>query len=101
MLHRSGPVGRLTALVVDERARGRGVGRALIDAAEGILIERGCVLIEVTSNKRRTDAHAFYERLGYTATSFRFAKPIPRIAPEADRETDPATDPTAGVPTRG
>ena len=30
--------------------------------------------LEVTSNRARTDAHAFYERLGYVATSFRFAK---------------------------
>jgi hypothetical protein len=30
----------------------------------------------VTSNKARTDAHAFYERLGYTATSVRFAKKV-------------------------
>lgn len=95
VIHRAGPVGRLTALVVDEGARGRGVGRALVGAGEGMLIERGCVLIEVTSNKRRTDAHAFYERLGYTATSFRFAKPIPRLPPERDPGAAPAGEPTA------
>ena len=75
VLHRAGPVGRLTALVVDDETRGRGVGRALVTAAEAILSARGCVLIEVTSNRRRTDAHAFYERLGYVATSLRFGKP--------------------------
>jgi GNAT superfamily N-acetyltransferase len=76
VLHRAGPVGRMTALVVDESARGRGVGRALVSAAEALLKARGCVLIEVTSNKRRADAHAFYERLGYDATSLRFGKPL-------------------------
>lgn len=79
VLHRAGPIGRLSALVVDEPARGKGVGRALVAAAEKFLFARGCALIEVTSNKKRTDAHAFYERLGYTMTSLRFAKsPDPR-----------------------
>lgn len=76
VLHRAGPVGRVTALVVDPAARGRGVGRALMDAAERWAVARGCVLMEVTSNRRRTDAHAFYERLGYAATSFRFARDL-------------------------
>ena len=76
VLHRAGPVGRLTALVVDEAARGQGVGRALVDAAEAIFAARGCVLVEVTSNRRLTDAHAFYEKLGYTGTSLRFGKPL-------------------------
>jgi ribosomal protein S18 acetylase RimI-like enzyme len=76
VLHRAGPVGRLTTLVVDESVRGQGVGRALVTAAEHIFAASGCVLIEVTSNKRRADAHAFYERLGYVGTSLRFAKTI-------------------------
>ena len=76
VMHRAGPIGRLTAVIVDEAARGKGVGRALVAAAEVLLRERGCAMIEITSNKKRTDAHAFYEGLGYTATSFRFAKQI-------------------------
>ena len=76
VLHRPTPVGRLTMLVVGERERGNGVGRALVAAAERILAARGCALVEVTSNRRRTDAHAFYERLGYDATSLRFGKSI-------------------------
>jgi GNAT superfamily N-acetyltransferase len=76
VLHRAGPVGRLTALVVDESARGQGVGRKLVNAAEVFFAARGCVLVEVTSNSGLTDAHAFYVRLGYAATSLRFGKPL-------------------------
>jgi ribosomal protein S18 acetylase RimI-like enzyme len=77
VLHRPGPIGRLTAVVVDESARGRGVGAALVRAAERFLAAQGCALMEVTSNKELTGAHGFYERLGYTSTSLRFAKTIP------------------------
>jgi GNAT superfamily N-acetyltransferase len=80
VMHRAGPIGRLSAVVVDESARGEGVGRALVHAAEAFLAARGCAMIEVTSNKARTDAHAFYERLGYAATSVRFAKTVPSLA---------------------
>lgn len=76
VLHRRHPVGRITSLVVDERSRGMGIGRSLVAEAERALIARGCRLIEVTSNLRRADAHAFYERLGYERTSLRFAKRI-------------------------
>jgi GNAT superfamily N-acetyltransferase len=76
VIHRAGPIGRFTAVVVDEAARGQGIGATMIHAAEKFLAEQGCAMIEVTSNKKRADAHAFYERLGYTGTSFRFAKAI-------------------------
>src|SRR5215831_18615862 len=70
VLHRPRPVGRVTALVVDESVRGQGMGRALIAAAEGVLGEAGCGLLEITCHMRRTAAHQFYERIGYEKTSF-------------------------------
>jgi GNAT superfamily N-acetyltransferase len=75
-LHRARPIGRVTALVVDERARSRGVGAAMMAEAERIFREDGAGLLEVTSNVRRTDAHRFYGKLGYQKTSFRFAKEL-------------------------
>lgn len=76
VLHRPRPVGRITALVVDATVRRGGLGRLLMQFAEANLAARGCGLIEVTSNLRRGDAHAFYERLGYARTSLRFAKTL-------------------------
>jgi GNAT superfamily N-acetyltransferase len=78
VLHRPRPVGRITALVVDAPVRGRGIGRALVAAAEEMLTSVGCGLLEITSNVRRADAHAFYEHLGYERTSFRFARMLTR-----------------------
>lgn len=76
VLHRPHPVGRITALIVDEPVRGTGIGRALVTAAEAALAAAGCGLLEITSNLKRTDAHAFYERLGYERTSVRLAKSL-------------------------
>jgi ribosomal protein S18 acetylase RimI-like enzyme len=75
-IHRAGPVGRITMLVVSPAYRGRGIGKALVREAEARLAARGCVLAEVTSNFKLREAHSFYERLGYQRTSYRFAKPI-------------------------
>jgi predicted N-acetyltransferase YhbS len=76
VLHRPAPVGRISLMVVDESMRSRGVGSALVRAAECALAERGCYMVEVTSHVRRTDAHRFYEKLGYERTSVRLAREL-------------------------
>jgi ribosomal protein S18 acetylase RimI-like enzyme len=76
VLHRPRPVGRISMMVVAEAARGAGIGTALVAEAEKRLKAAGCGLVEVTSNKKRLRAHAFYERLGYERTSYRFAKSL-------------------------
>ena len=56
---RDGSWGRIAALVVSDRARGRGVGSHLVAAAESFAASRGCVRMEVTSADRRQGAHEF------------------------------------------
>jgi len=65
-LEKTGRWARIESLVVDARARRSGVGTVLVEAAETTARQWGCLAMEVTSNRRRHDAHTFYKRLGYT-----------------------------------
>jgi ribosomal protein S18 acetylase RimI-like enzyme len=76
VLHRPKPVGRITMMAVAQGERRRGVGRALVEAALERLREKGCGLVEVTSNAGLSGAHAFYRKLGFERTSYRFAKTL-------------------------
>lgn len=68
------PAAKLSAIVVDERHRRRGIGEALVTAMEEEARMRGCRLIFLTTAERRGAAHAFYRRLGFEETGRRFAK---------------------------
>lgn len=52
-------------VVVAERARGRGIGKALMDAVERIAAAEDCSYIIFVSGAKRTGAHAFYASIGY------------------------------------
>ena len=52
-------------VVVDEEARGKGVGRALMEAIIARAKERGVSKIELTSRPSRVAAHALYVKLGF------------------------------------
>lgn len=53
---------------VDAARRGRGVGEALFEAAFERAAASGCALVQLTTDRRRSDALRFYERLGFEAT---------------------------------
>jgi len=55
----------ITGLIVDERARGTGVGKVLMAAAERWARDLGVKAVRLRSNVVRLEAHAFFERLGY------------------------------------
>jgi GNAT superfamily N-acetyltransferase len=65
-------------LVVDSGSRGSGIGRSLMAAAEAWARERGYARVVVRSNTIRTEAHRFYQNLGYTIvkSQHKFQKPL-------------------------
>jgi GNAT superfamily N-acetyltransferase len=81
------PYAEICSLVVDARVRGQRIGRALVAAAEAWASDRGFAVVRVRSNVIRSDAHRFYQQLGYerVKTQDTFAKTLPR---DNNRERD-------------
>ncbi len=53
---------------VKKRVQGQGVGTWMIKKAIELGRERGCKSMQLTTNKRRPHAKAFYEKLGFKAS---------------------------------
>ena len=60
--------GQIEAVRVASHRRGEGVGQRLLEWAIDKCRERGCRVVQLTTNKSRLDAHRFYERLGFKAS---------------------------------
>ncbi len=57
--------GQIEAVRVAGTARGEGLGQRLFEWAIDECRRRGCGLVQLTSDRTRTDAHRFYQRLGF------------------------------------
>ena len=59
--------GHIEAVRIAGDRRGQGLGTMLLDHAIDECRRRDCGLVQLTSDKQRTDARRFYERLGFVA----------------------------------
>jgi GNAT superfamily N-acetyltransferase len=67
--------GEISVIVVDSAARRQGVGRFLMEFAENLAAEQGCIGTWLVSGfGREEQAHTFYKELGYEITGYRFVK---------------------------
>lgn len=73
-LHTNEPAAWLTAVVVEEKSRGKGVGSALVKRAEEWAAEHGALRISLTSALHRESAHEFYKARDYEHTGVRLSK---------------------------
>ncbi|MGW4272245.1 N-acetyltransferase family protein [Streptomyces seoulensis] len=62
----------IEAVRIHADERGSGLGTRLIEWAIEESRRAGCQLVQLTSDKSRTDAHRFYERLGFEASHVGF-----------------------------
>ncbi|WP_098484481.1 GNAT family N-acetyltransferase [Georgenia soli] len=59
---------QIEAVRVGAAHRAAGLGTAMVGWAVAEARRRGCALVQLTTDKRRTRARRFYERLGFTAS---------------------------------
>lgn len=61
----SDPLKNIMAIAVEEAFRGKGVGKALLNAIENWAKECNCCGVRLVSGFDRTNAHVFYLHCGY------------------------------------
>jgi GNAT superfamily N-acetyltransferase len=66
------PSGIVEDVVVEPEVQRHGVGRAMMEQAMAICRQKGCYKMMLSSNLRRTGAHAFYESLGFEKHGYSF-----------------------------
>jgi GNAT superfamily N-acetyltransferase len=73
------PEAEIGGLVVDASLRGQGLGAQLMAAAEAWAREKGCPSVYLRSNTLRSEAHTFYQGLGYRLikSQYAFRKELP------------------------
>lgn len=66
----------IEAVRIHADERGSGLGSLLIEWAIETSRAHDCQLVQLTSDAARTDAHRFYERLGFVASHVGFKRPL-------------------------
>ena len=66
----------LSRVVVKEEARGRGLGRNLLDAAAAFARERGATYLTAKLFAGNTAGRAFWERMGFVPRYEERIKPV-------------------------
>lgn len=72
LLHHQGLVFEIQEMIVSADHQGKGYGRLLFEKVQKVVLARGAKSLEVTSNKRRKEAHAFYESMGFRNSHEKF-----------------------------
>ncbi|MDZ5457430.1 GNAT family N-acetyltransferase [Azohydromonas lata] len=72
LAHGGTPGALVEDVAVHPDAQGRGLGRTLMAHALRIAGQAGCYKLALSSNAKRADAHAFYERLGFKRHGYSF-----------------------------
>ena len=66
--HQGSWTAQVEGVRVDSSLRGTGIGEKMMGAIIAKSRERGCKRLQLTTNKKRTDAQRFYKRLGFVGS---------------------------------
>ena len=72
LLHHEGLVFEIQEMIVTAAHQGEGLGRKMVDVIREEVKSLGAKSLEVTSNKRRKEAHAFYQSVGFKNSHEKF-----------------------------
>jgi PhnO protein len=72
LMHHCGLVCEIQELFVVDAHRSKGIGLKLLEAIRERIKDTGYKTLELSSNKRRVDAHRFYLANGFEQTSVKF-----------------------------
>lgn len=68
LTHQGGLRAQVEAVRTNSNYRGKGIGTKIFEYIIGRAKQKGCNMLQLTSDKQRPDAIRFYETLGFIAT---------------------------------
>ncbi|RWN55295.1 GNAT family N-acetyltransferase [Mesorhizobium sp.] len=68
--------GQIESVRIARQWRSRGIGKLMIEWAVEECRSRNCSFVQLTTDKSRRKAHAFYEGLGFTASHLGYKMPL-------------------------
>jgi GNAT superfamily N-acetyltransferase len=72
LAHNGAPEAIVEDVAVHPEAQGQGIGRHMMEHARSLAREAGCYKLALSSNQKRVEAHAFYERIGFERHGYSF-----------------------------
>ena len=68
--------GQIESVRIAAALRGIGTGQQMLEWAVAQCRERGCSVVQLTTDKSRTDAHRFYQKLGFEPSHLGFKRKL-------------------------
>lgn len=78
-------------LIVDKSYRGRGIGKELVKGAFAEAKLRGCIEIEVSTEKNNQKAIEFYKKCGFTEEHILLEKELQKLSRRKRKRENPST----------
>jgi PhnO protein len=72
LLHHEGQVCEIQEMIVTKDFQGKGIGKELVEKVKKVVLAWGVKSLEVSSNKRRKEAHQFYQKIGFKNSHEKF-----------------------------